>query len=208
MPKQVFKIERFDGGLNTSADPRDIEVNELVVATDLMVDKVGRIRVMGQFDNHTAGNPEDDQASGWNQSNPVEAGYGLFYFSHDRTGAENKSRFSGEHDAGDSSTIMTDSGESFVTDALIGGTIYNDTDGSSGIITDNNATTVTVTALAGGSDNSWDDTGDDDYHISMPETGDDYLAIYDDNDQQIWIYSSNWGSINCFLSGRRSIESK
>jgi len=188
MPKQVWKIERFDGGLNTNADPRDIDDKELAAATDIIVDNVGKIRTMGGTTAHVSGTPEDDQASGW--AGTLTAGYGLFKFSHDRTGAENASRFSGEHDAADSSTIMTDSGEAFVTDALIGGTIYNDTDGSSGIITDNNATTVTVGALAGGSDNSWDNTGDDDYHISMPETGDDYLAIYDDNDQQVWIYSS------------------
>ena len=77
MPKQIWKIERFDGGLSTSADPRDIETNELVSATNLMIDKVGRVRVMGQFNNHTAGNPEDDQATGWNQSNPNKPGYGL-----------------------------------------------------------------------------------------------------------------------------------
>ena len=34
MPKQVWKIERFDGGLNTGADPRDIDVNELAAADD------------------------------------------------------------------------------------------------------------------------------------------------------------------------------
>ena len=73
--------------------------------------------------------------------------------------------YTGEHDAGDHGTIMTDSGESFVADQLIGRLIKNTTDGSEGVIIDNDGTTVTVDALLFGSDNSWDDTGDDDYEI-------------------------------------------
>ena len=62
----------------------------------------------------------------------------------------------GAHDAADSTTIMTDSGRAaWADDALIGKTIYNITDGSSGVITDNDAQTATVVALAGGADNKW-----------------------------------------------------
>ena len=73
--------------------------------------------------------------------------------------------YSGEHDASDNSTRMTDSGASFVTDQLIGRLIKNTTDGSEGFITDNTGTTATVGSLKFGSDNSWDDSGDDDYEI-------------------------------------------
>ena len=73
--------------------------------------------------------------------------------------------YSGEHDAADHSTVMTDSGASFIADQLIGRVIKNTTDGSEGIITDNAATTVTVSQLFYGSDNSWDTSGDDDYEI-------------------------------------------
>ena len=62
----------------------------------------------------------------------------------------------GTHTGGTHATIMTDSAAAFVVDALIGLTIYNVTDGSYGTITDNNATTVTVTSLSGGSDNQWE----------------------------------------------------
>jgi hypothetical protein len=190
MPKKIFKIDQFHGGLSTNSDPRDIVDNELSEATDIMVDELGKIRLIGGYSTHTSDTPENDQATGWEtDTNAIIPGYGLFYFSHDRTGGENKSNFSGEHDAANHDTRMTDSGEAFVADALIGGIIYNDTDGSSGVITDNGTTTVDVAALTGGSDNSWDNTGDDDYHISMPETGDDYLCLYNDNDGQIWIYS-------------------
>ena len=30
MPKQVLKIDRFEGGINNNADPRDIPDNALV----------------------------------------------------------------------------------------------------------------------------------------------------------------------------------
>jgi len=62
----------------------------------------------------------------------------------------------GTHTGGVHATIMTDSAAAFKTDALIGQVIRNGTDGSSGTITDNDATTVTVAALAGGGDNQWD----------------------------------------------------
>ena len=62
----------------------------------------------------------------------------------------------GTHTGGTHATIMTDSAAAFKTDALIGQVIYNVTDGSSGTITDNDATTVTVAALAGGGDDQWE----------------------------------------------------
>lgn len=69
MPKQVWKIERFDGGMNTASDPRDIADNELVEARDIMVDHVGKIRALG------AG-----EAVGYSTADHghVEPGYGLF----------------------------------------------------------------------------------------------------------------------------------
>ncbi len=64
---------------------------------------------------------------------------------------------SGQHTpVGASATVMTDSTAAFTVDALIGWKIYNYTDGSYGIVTDNDATTITVAALIGGTDNDWD----------------------------------------------------
>ena len=120
MPKQLYKITMFHGGLNNNSDARDIAENELSESTDIMVDEVGKIRTIGSNIAHVSSTPEDDQATGW--TGTLIAGYGLLKFSHDRTGAE---------DAGN----------------------------------------------GGGSGEA--------------ETGDDYLAIYDGNDGQIWIYSKN-----------------
>ena len=60
----------------------------------------------------------------------------------------------GTHDAAAHDTIMTDSGESWVVGQLVGRTINNTPDGSSGVITANTATTVTA-VLSGGTSNDW-----------------------------------------------------
>ena len=75
MPKQLYKITQFHGGLNSNSDARDIAESELSEATDVMVDELGKIRLMGGTTAHAA------------TSNPtvvINPGYGLFYFSHDR----------------------------------------------------------------------------------------------------------------------------
>ena len=113
MPKQVWKIERFDGGLNTNADPRDIDDKELADATDIIVDNVGKIRTMGGITAHDAGL---NAVSGW--TGALVAGHGLFQFSHDRLEGES----------------------------------------------------------AG---------------AAAAESGDHYLALYDDNDKQVWVYSKS-----------------
>jgi len=136
MPKQVYKIENFHGGLNTDADPRDVADNELPVVTGLVVDEVGKVRMMGALADHDA--PDTT-------AHTLRAGYGLFYFSHDRKGAHViGDNLTGQHDSGGSSaTILTDGGHSWPLNGLAGATITNTTDGSSGTVqtnTDNDAT--------------------------------------------------------------------
>jgi hypothetical protein len=64
---------------------------------------------------------------------------------------------SGTQDGGDDAAILTDGGITIAaTNALIGMTLYNTTDGSSCTVTANTATTITCT-LAGGTGNDWDD---------------------------------------------------
>ena len=81
MPKQLYKITQFHGGLNSNSDARDIAENELSEAIDIMVDELGKIRMMGGIAQHynytnTANNP--------NNAAVITPGYGLFQFSHDR----------------------------------------------------------------------------------------------------------------------------
>lgn len=77
MPKQVFKINAFHGGLNSSSNHRDIADNELVEATDVMVDELGKVRTMGGDTTHGI-----SETGLWGVHTP---GYGLFPFSHDET---------------------------------------------------------------------------------------------------------------------------
>ena len=124
MPKQILKIDQFHGGLNTDSDPRDIVDNELSAATDVMVDQIGRITMMGGTStSHVAYSPS---ASG-----TITSGYGLFQFSHDRTGGSLKTSHEGTHTGGDSDTVLIDSAAAFTAE-LVGGTVHNLTDGSTG----------------------------------------------------------------------------
>jgi hypothetical protein len=114
--------------------------------------------------------PTAGSASGWGQSASVKYKWNVgvsFIYDEKQESliTELEDVYTGEHDAADNNTVMTDSGASFIVDDLIGETIYNTTDGSSGTITDNTDTTVTAT-LSGGTDNSWDTAGDDDYSIT------------------------------------------
>ena len=61
----------------------------------------------------------------------------------------------GTDDSSTNAAFMTNSGASYTVNEFVGWTIYNITDGSSGVITANTATTITAT-LSGGTDNDWD----------------------------------------------------
>ena len=195
MPKQIYKIDQFHGGLNSNADPRDISDNELSAATDIMVDQLGKIRSIGSSAAHASQTGVGSTA----HTHEITPGYGLFAWKSDRTAAQvTILNYHGTHTAADSSTVMTDGVASFPVDVLIGATINNTTDGSSGVITDNAATTVTVASLSGGSDNSWDTADDDAYTITnIPTTGESYLAFSDaDETGSVKIYgmgSDAWG---------------
>ena len=71
----------------------------------------------------------------------------------------------GTHTGDDAALVLTDADMDWETNELAGETIRNKTDGSSGTVTSNTATTVTAT-LAGGTDNKWDE--DDEYIVPKP----------------------------------------
>ena len=62
----------------------------------------------------------------------------------------------GTHTGGTSTTVLTDSTRAWVVNGLVGARLHNTKDVSYGTITSNTATTATVTALAGGTDNRWE----------------------------------------------------
>lgn len=61
----------------------------------------------------------------------------------------------GSHDGADGASILTDSTKAWTPGQWVGYTITNETDGSSGTITANDATTITA-ILEDGTDNDWD----------------------------------------------------
>lgn len=78
------------------------------------------------------------------------------------------------HDGSNGASVLSDSGEAFTVDEYIGYTVYNTTDGSQALITDNDGTTITG-SLYGGTDNDWD-TGDA-YVLGVPLNGDAAAGI-------------------------------
>ena len=162
MPKQIIEINPFHGGLNNNSDPRDIEDNEFSLVENFRVDVIGKLVAVG--DTVAVTDTLNDSSKGETDIDDItvsRGGFGLFLFRHSRTGANNPaSSLVGHHTGGDHSTIMTNSDAKFRADSLIGATIENTTDGSSGTISDNDGTTVTAT-IAGGTNNAWEDPGDE-----------------------------------------------
>lgn len=78
MPKKSLKIDRFEGGVVSFYNPRDIPVNSFVDAQDVMVDVVGKVRLMGRYNVYTPA-----QTPLANLSAHVKPGHGLFAFSAD-----------------------------------------------------------------------------------------------------------------------------
>jgi hypothetical protein len=109
MPKQIWKIDQFHGGLNSNSDPRDIAPIELSEAQDVMVDEIGKIRALGGTSAHDAGS----------QTVVHNPGYGLFQFSHDRVG--------GHLGHGDVDSLDTaETGDDYLAMADIGATVSID----------------------------------------------------------------------------------
>ncbi|OHB09320.1 MAG: hypothetical protein A3I86_01185 [Candidatus Zambryskibacteria bacterium RIFCSPLOWO2_02_FULL_39_14] len=70
-----------------------------------------------------------------------------------------------QHSGGNGAATLTDAGETYTTNEWVGYTIYNTSDGSQGLITENTDTTVTA-ILYGGTDNAWDTN--DNYVFGAP----------------------------------------
>ena len=78
MPKKIFKINEYHGGLNTHSEWRDVADNELSRATDIMVNHVGKIKLLGGVAYNNT----------FNKAGTVKAGFGLYTFSSDWKGGE------------------------------------------------------------------------------------------------------------------------
>ena len=77
MPKLVHKFTRFEGGLNENSDARDVSQDEVVKSDNIVVDELGKVRLIGK----------NGSAVFTESSTNVEPGYGAFSFSTDRNNA-------------------------------------------------------------------------------------------------------------------------
>lgn len=89
MPKSILNIDRFEGGINSNSDPKDITDSEVANAVDAKFSKIGQITVPG-----LAENVQDIQSLG---DSGVVSGYGLstFQSTHSLSEAETGTTFTG-----------------------------------------------------------------------------------------------------------------
>lgn len=83
----------------------------------------------------------------------------------------------GTHDGGDDATFFTDSAATFPLGLFVGAKIHNDTSGASALITDNTETTITHTALTGGSRADWDDGDTCTIDVQLPANATINIAL-------------------------------
>ncbi len=112
----------------------------------------------------------------------------------------NVNSWSGSHTGVDDVAVLTDSTQAWTVDALIGLQVFNETDGSSAFITDNDATTVTG-ILTGGTGNDWDT--DDIYEINNSQMVVD-KAVDVATNLGLLLSDASWGSRT--ISGGTSRE--
>ena len=94
MPRQIYKIRDFSGGINNTRNTKDIADNESVQVQNLSVDIAGSIRSAGTLSAHgnyaASGKNIDDQSTVLNfASSPTGGGYHLYYFESDHDTSPN-----------------------------------------------------------------------------------------------------------------------
>tara|TARA_Y100000004_G_scaffold146261_1_gene167082 strand:- start:8450 stop:11740 length:3291 start_codon:yes stop_codon:yes gene_type:complete len=134
----VYKLQRFDGGINNHANARDISDNEVVSIKNGSVDTLGSVKALqytgatsSTFDGGSITSKTGARAT--IEENKIPFGKGLFLFSSDFTGGELLTL--GTHTAS-SNVVLKDSNNRFIDDVVNGATIWNLTQDISATITD------------------------------------------------------------------------
>ena len=103
MPKQVYKIDQFHGGLNTHSNPRDIDDNQFSDCEDIMVDEIGRVTRMGGASEH-----DSESTSVGGHACAILAGYGLYAWNHDRVDGHTSSAGTNDAETGENYLALSD----------------------------------------------------------------------------------------------------
>ena len=87
MPKQLYTIKDWSGGMNNRKDPRDIANNEGSFIKNMSIDALGKIKSIGGLFAHQEGSDGSTNLSEFinNVSDTVYGGYNLFYFESDHS---------------------------------------------------------------------------------------------------------------------------
>ena len=87
MPKQLYTIKDFSGGMSSRKDPRDIRENEGSFLNNVSIDALGKIKTAGGLYNHIEGSDGSTNLTQYipDCTNTVMGGYGLFYFESDHS---------------------------------------------------------------------------------------------------------------------------
>ena len=101
----MYKINRFDGGINTKDDPRDIGENQFSDSLNIAVDTLGRIR--------SQGGASEVRSNG---ANPTmeHGGYGLFIFSSDYDSGSSNDYNSAATNVSTEHTMIVDANNSII----------------------------------------------------------------------------------------------
>ena len=87
MPRQILKINQFEGGINSGTAEKDISKNQLTEATNHSLHRVGSLKLLGEFIEHeaTLGTDVGQELTGGGALRFVsnQPGYGLFSFQSD-----------------------------------------------------------------------------------------------------------------------------
>jgi len=83
MPKQIFTIRDFSGGVNSARDPRDIDVKEFAYLKNFYVDQIGALRPSGSLVAHNGLVANKSISSMSSSIIKGSGGRNLFYFESD-----------------------------------------------------------------------------------------------------------------------------
>tara|TARA_R100000152_G_C6732387_1_gene156901 strand:- start:392 stop:763 length:372 start_codon:yes stop_codon:yes gene_type:complete len=83
MPKQMFTLRNFSGGVNSTKDPRDIEINEFAHLENFFLDENGTLRPSSSLASHDGLVANKSISSKVTGRIDGSAGYNLAYFETD-----------------------------------------------------------------------------------------------------------------------------